>query len=132
MQPRTDSRLARGDEADLFSTLHRELQRSVARHVRAPDEVIEDACQFAWLKLIDSQPDRHSIFSWLYVVALHEAYRLSAIERRDARLERLRSDDGTWEEIMADPRTVEGAHEALDALRVDPVRPVALPGIGWR
>ena len=32
--------------------------------------------------------DRYAIFGWLRVVAIHEAYRLSAIYRRDARLER--------------------------------------------
>lgn len=117
MQPRTAAPPARGDEADLYSTLHRELQRVVSRHVSGPHELIEDACQFAWLKLLDSQPDRNSVFGWLYVVALHEAYRLSTIERRDARLERLRPDDGSWDDVIADPRTVEGAHDALEALR---------------
>ena len=63
------------------------------------------------------QPDRASVFSWLYVVAIHEAYRLSAIERRDAHLERLRPEDGNWHDVIADPRSVEGAHDALEALR---------------
>lgn len=58
MQPRTEPHPARGDEADLFNSLYRDLERTVARRVRASHELIEDACQFAWLKLIDNQPRR--------------------------------------------------------------------------
>ena len=50
--------------------------------VTASRDLIEDACQFAWLKLLDSHPERSSLFGWLYVVALHEAYRHLRIERR--------------------------------------------------
>ena len=50
-------------------------------------------------------------------MAIREAYRLSAIERRDARLEQLRSLDGNWLEIVADPRSLDDAVEALEALR---------------
>ena len=81
---------ARGDEDELYRRHHRDLHRAVARAVRAPRELIEDACQTAWAILLRSQPERHAIFAWLRVVAIHEAYRLSAIDRRDARLERLR------------------------------------------
>jgi len=116
MQPRTQPPSARGDEDDLYRQLHHTLHRTVARHINGPRELIEDACQLAWLKLLDSQPVRDRIFGWLYVVALHEAYRLSTIERRDARLERLRPEDGNWDDVIADPRTVEGAHDALEAL----------------
>jgi DNA-directed RNA polymerase specialized sigma24 family protein len=117
MQPRTEPLPTCGDEADLYHSLHRDLERTVARRVRASHELIEDACQFAWLKLIDNQPRRESIFGWLYVVALHEAYRLSAIERRDAHLERLNIDEHDWQELIPDPRILDGPHEALEALR---------------
>jgi DNA-directed RNA polymerase specialized sigma24 family protein len=33
------------------------------------------------------QPDRDRVFGWLRAVAIHEAYRLSGVERRDARLD---------------------------------------------
>ncbi len=117
MQTRTQPPSARGDEDDLYRQHHHNLQRAVARRINGPRELIEDACQFAWMKLIDSQPNREATFSWLYVVALHEAYRLSTIERHDARLERLRPEDGNWDDVIADPRTVEGAHDAREALR---------------
>ena len=106
----------RGDEADLYRRHHRNLQRAVARAVNAPRELIEDACQTAWTIMLRSQPDRAAIFAWLRVVAIHEAYRLSAIERRDARLERLGSEDGDWREATADTRTLDALLEAREAL----------------
>ena len=67
--------------------------------------------------LLRTQPERYAIFAWLRVVAIHEAYRLSAIDRRDARLERLRPEDRDWQDVIADPRTLDDALEALEALR---------------
>ena len=107
----------RGDEEELYRRHHRELHRAVSRAVHAPRELIEDACQTAWAILLRRQPDRDAIFAWLRVVAIREAYRLSAIDRRDARLERLRSEDGAWQEVMADARSLDAALEALEALR---------------
>jgi len=85
--------------------------------VRAPRELIDDACQTAWELLLQTQPERHAVFAWLRVVAIHEAYRLSAVDRRDARLERLRPKDRDWHDVMADPRSLDDAIEALEALR---------------
>jgi DNA-directed RNA polymerase specialized sigma24 family protein len=43
---------------------------------------------------------------------------LAALGRRaGAQLEQLRSQDGNWHEIMADPRSLDDAVEALEALR---------------
>jgi DNA-directed RNA polymerase specialized sigma24 family protein len=118
MQPPTDTtRPARGDEADLYRRHDRDLQRAVAHAVNAPRELIEDACQSAWNILLRTQPDRYAIFSWLRVVAIHEAYRLSAIDRREVRLERLRREDGEWQDATADPRSLDDSVAALEALR---------------
>ena len=117
MQPPTETtHPARGDEAELYRRHHRDLHRAVARAVNAPRELIEDACQTAWAILLRTQPDRHAIFAWLRVVAIHEAYRLSAASRREARLERVATDDGNWQEI-ADERSLDAALEAREALR---------------
>ena len=56
------------------------------------------------------------MFAWLYVVAIHEAYRLSAIERRELHLEDL-AIEGDWETILAGRVTVDDQLEALEALR---------------
>jgi DNA-directed RNA polymerase specialized sigma24 family protein len=118
MQPSTETTPpACGDEADLYRRHHHDLHRAVAHAVNAPRELIEDACQTAWAILLRTQPDRHAIFAWLRVVAIHEAYRLLARDRRHARLERLNADDGDWRDAIADPRALEDALEALEALR---------------
>jgi len=108
--------LPRGDEGDLYRRHHRDLERAVARVVNAPRELIEDACQSAWAILLRSQPDRFAIFAWLRVVAIHEAYRLSAIQRSDAHLEQLTSEDRDWHEVITDPRTLDALLEAREAL----------------
>lgn len=120
MQPATEPTPTRprGDEAELYRQHHRDLYRAVAHVVRAPRELIEDACQTAWAALLQTQPEPYAVFAWLRVVAIHEAYRLSAIDRRDARLEHLPPKDGDWHEVAADPRSLDDAVEALGALRV--------------
>ncbi|UTI63900.1 RNA polymerase sigma factor [Paraconexibacter antarcticus] len=117
MQPRSEPPPAHGDEAALFHQHHRDLHRAIARRVNGSTQLVEDACQFAWMRLIDCQPDRDKIFGWLYVVALHEAYRLSGIERRDAHLDRLPSREGDWITLMTDPRTIDLVLDAREALR---------------
>ena len=120
MQPPTEPRTTtpRGDEDELYRRHHRDLHAAVARAVCASPELIEDACQTAWTILLRRQPRRCSVFGWLRVVAIHEAYRLSATERSDGRLERLTSEDGDWQQIVADPSALEDALEALEALRL--------------
>ena len=119
MQPPTDTPRPepRGDEGELYRRHDRELHRAVSRAVQAPRELIEDACQAAWAILLRRQPERDAVFAWLRVVAVHEAYRRSAIDRRDARLERLRPESGDWHDVIADPRSLDDALEALEALR---------------
>jgi DNA-directed RNA polymerase specialized sigma24 family protein len=111
-------RAPQGDEEALYIRHHDELLRVVASVVRAPHALIEDACQTAWMKLLRHQPDRRSIFGWLRTVAIHEAYRLSARSRRDARLELVQSGAFDWTDKIADVRSLDDAVEGLEALRV--------------
>lgn len=126
MQQPPNSRrlLPRGDEDALYRTHHRELHRAVSHAVQAPRELIEDACQTAWATLLRTQPDRYAIFAWLRTVAIHEAYRLSAIDRRHTPLGRARPDDEGWHDGIADPRSLDDAVEALEALRALSALPV--------
>jgi RNA polymerase sigma factor (sigma-70 family) len=118
----------RGDEAELYLRHHHELVRAVARAVNASRELIEDACQTAWLILLRRQPDRNRVFGWLRTVAIHEAYRLSGIERRDVRLDALASVDGVVRgpELVADRRSCIDRHLearlALERVAELPVR----------
>ena len=120
MQPPTEPTPAgpHTDEAELYRRHHQVLHHAVARAVSAPQELIEDACQTAWAILLRVQPDRHTVFAWLRVVAIHEAYRLSAIERREARLRRLGSRHADPRAVAVDPRPLDDVVEALEALRV--------------
>jgi DNA-directed RNA polymerase specialized sigma24 family protein len=63
--------------------------------------------------MLRNQPDRTTIFAWLRVVAIHEAYRLSTAER-GADLEDLDHSQG-WDPV-ADRVTIDDALEARRAL----------------
>jgi DNA-directed RNA polymerase specialized sigma24 family protein len=125
MQPPTEpiatpsalNRAPHGDEDALYRRHHDELLRAVSHVVRAPRELIEDACQTAWMRLLREQPDRRIVFGWLRTVAIREAYWLSRLSRRDARLELLRSGEFDWADTVADVRSLDDAVEALEALR---------------
>jgi RNA polymerase sigma factor (sigma-70 family) len=119
MQLPTEPRTAatpRGDEDELYRRHNRDLERAVARAVHATPELIEDACQNAWAILLRSQPKRVSILAWLRVVAVHEAYRLSAVERRATDLEAI-AKAVSWEKLTAGPDAIDNAIEAREALR---------------
>jgi RNA polymerase sigma factor (sigma-70 family) len=108
----------RGDETELYQRHHRALVRAVSRAIDTTPELVEDACQTAWTILLRRQPERNSLCGWLYVVALREAYRLAAIERRDAHLEDLHA-RVAWDSRVADDATLDNhveAREALEAL----------------
>jgi RNA polymerase sigma factor (sigma-70 family) len=87
----------RGDEADLYTRHHRALRRAVASRVRMSADLVEEACQQAWLILLRRQPDRGPmLFAWLVTVAVHEGYRLSAIDRRDLSLDAPTASGDEW------------------------------------
>jgi RNA polymerase sigma factor (sigma-70 family) len=107
----------RGDEGELYRRHHRELRRAVAHAVDAPGELIEDACQNAWTILLRMQPERTSIFGWLYVVATREACRLCERERRHIHLEAMLP-AGTWDAVIADAVSIDDILQAREALEI--------------
>jgi RNA polymerase sigma factor (sigma-70 family) len=78
-----------GDLSDLYATLSGRLERIVRVDVRAPDAVIEDACQVAWSRLIHhgDRVCRDAALSWLATTAVREAIKLVRREGRDWSLE---------------------------------------------
>lgn len=72
--------------------------------------------------LLRRRPDRASVVSWLITVAIREAWRRSARERRDAHLEDLAAGDAAsadgWTGVIAAPVSVDDAVEARRALEV--------------
>jgi DNA-directed RNA polymerase specialized sigma24 family protein len=123
MQPPTEPTPAaapaalRGDEGDLYRRHHDDLRRAVAHAVNAPRELIDDACQNAWTIMLRAQPDRTTIFGWLYVVATREAFRLCARERRHTHLEAMLT-DGSWDAVITDGFSIDDILEAREALQV--------------
>jgi len=123
MQPPTEPTPAaapatlRGDEDDLYRRHHHDLRRAVAHAVNAPRELIEDACQNAWTIMLRAQPDRRTIFAWLYVVATREAFRLCARERRHTHLETMLP-DGSWDAVITDALSIDDILEAREALQI--------------
>jgi DNA-directed RNA polymerase specialized sigma24 family protein len=72
-----------GNEAELYRRYHGKLLRAVARAVTAPPDLIEDACQTAWTTMLRCQPARESLFAWLRVVAIREAWTRTARARAE-------------------------------------------------
>ncbi len=72
------------DVGELYGRLSDRLEQIVRLDVRAQDVVIEDACQFAWTRLVfhRDRVQRDSTLSWLARTAVHEAVKQV---RRDGR-----------------------------------------------
>ena len=72
------------DLDELYVSLSGRLEQIVRIDVRAQDVVIEDACQFAWSRLVfhRDRVQRDSTLSWLARTAVHEAVKQV---RRDSR-----------------------------------------------
>jgi RNA polymerase sigma factor (sigma-70 family) len=88
------------DVAALYAAQAGRVRHSVRASVRAPDPVIEDACQFAWSRLVlhrgRVRPETAS--AWLVTTAIHEAFKLLRREAREVSLEGLleRAGEAGW------------------------------------
>ena len=78
-----------GDVGELYGQLARRLEQIVRLDVRASDAVIEDACQFAWSRLLHHhhRVQRETVMSWLARTAVHEAFKLLRRDRRELSLQ---------------------------------------------
>jgi RNA polymerase sigma factor (sigma-70 family) len=74
---------------ELYRAISKDLERIVRFGVRAPDPVIEDACQFAWARLVHHQArvGRDDARAWLVKTAMREAFKLIGRGSRDDSLE---------------------------------------------
>jgi RNA polymerase sigma factor (sigma-70 family) len=77
------------DVGELYDALACRLEQTVRRSVRAPSAVIEDACQFAWYRLLCHahrvEPD--TALGWLATTAVHEALKLTRRDQRELSLD---------------------------------------------
>jgi RNA polymerase sigma factor (sigma-70 family) len=112
------------------------VRRLVHLQVTAPDDLVEDACQVAWLRLLRhrTRVRRDTAERWVVRVAVHEALRAIARAARDVALDALEEED-------CEPRTVPDLMQALsegrerlrviDALPARQQRLVWLQGLGF-
>lgn len=145
MTPQAHTATVPGDAtdgvADLYAGAAWSLRRLVASGVRAPEAVVEDACQVAWFRLVRDRErvGRDAAFGWLVRTATREAYRLTRREERDISLEALiDSEEGEeWEAMLGfDPTEDLTAHvtrtQSLRALPPRQQRLVWLAACGLR
>lgn len=92
------------DLAALYRGLSKQLERIVRVGVYAPDPVIEEACQSAWVRLIVHQARvrQDGARAWLVRTAVREAFRLLGRSDREPSLEAELEEHG--ELRTADPR----------------------------
>lgn len=78
-----------GDEADLYRRLAPRVHAVVRRQINGSEQLVEDACHTAWVKLIErsEQIGRQRTLTWLVQTAIHDAYKLSNREHRDLSLD---------------------------------------------
>jgi len=100
-----------GDVGELYGLLAKRLEQIVRLDVRAPDVVIEDACQFAWTRLVHHRHRvrRETVMGWLARTAVHEAFKAL---RRGSR--ELSLDTATEEENPAIVPSVPGPDVLLE------------------
>jgi RNA polymerase sigma factor (sigma-70 family) len=112
--------------------------RLVRHYVRAPEPVIEDACQTAWTRLVRDRarvrPD--TAVAWLVTTAIREAIRLHRRAGRELFLEDLLDDTGELDQLDGRPVTDEvvDCRLRLESLQLLPARQqrfVWLQALGW-
>jgi RNA polymerase sigma factor (sigma-70 family) len=114
----SDSALPVGE---LYRDLSERLAQIVRFDVRAPESVVEEACQFAWGRLMDHRHRvrRESALSWLARTAVREALRLQA---RDGRYVSLDCEQVTEVPTLAGPDELFERRERLQSIRRLPER----------
>jgi RNA polymerase sigma factor (sigma-70 family) len=96
----------------LYRALARKLENIVRREVRAADPVIEDACQFAWSRLLHHADNvqHECALAWLVRTATREA--LKAL-RREARCLSLEDASECWGPPAGGPGPIEICEQRL-------------------
>jgi RNA polymerase sigma factor (sigma-70 family) len=109
--------VAGGDVGELYGVLASRLEQIVRLDVRAPDAVIEDACQFAWSRLVHH---RHrvradTVMPWLATTAVREAFKLLRRGRREVSLdaEIELAGEPAYPSALTTPQEVVEQHERL-------------------
>jgi DNA-directed RNA polymerase specialized sigma24 family protein len=116
--------------ATMYATHDAELHRLVERRGSPHHATVEDACAFAWTQLlsadhVDLRPPRWQALAWLTTVAVHEAWRLNRIHRRDGPFDPEKIDTLSMHRQRAVPAAhdVAAQHLRLELVEELPERP---------
>jgi DNA-directed RNA polymerase specialized sigma24 family protein len=75
-------RLDRKAKEDLFREHHESVVRKLQR-IGIPRVIAEDAASFAWLMLLQRDPNPETAVGWVHIVARHEAFALLKRSKRE-------------------------------------------------
>jgi RNA polymerase sigma factor (sigma-70 family) len=119
--------------ADLYAAQAVRVRRLVHLRLTAPDVVVEDACQVAWMRLVRSrsQVRRQTATGWLVRVAAREALRLMDLGDRDRPLEELDDDPDRAPDLIEAFSDSHARLGVLDRLPERQQRLVWLQGLGF-
>jgi DNA-directed RNA polymerase specialized sigma24 family protein len=127
-----------GEVADLYARAAGLVRGQVCNEVTAPEAVIDDACQFAWIRLLHHRHrvGRDRAVSWLIATALHEVFKLVRRAGHDLSLEQLVEETGDLRINRSAPAPEElvGPGLRLELLRELPERQerlIWLQGLGF-
>jgi RNA polymerase sigma factor (sigma-70 family) len=125
----TATRLPSGQDqiADMYEALAGRLRQIVRGAVRAPEAVIDDACQAAWSRLLRRRREIRSetALAWLVTTASREALRSCRRAARELPLDELREQQAEQLGLVvwpAGPDEIFGFRQRLDQLRELPRR----------
>ena len=127
-----------GEVAELYARSAGLVRGQVCSEVTASEAVIDDACQFAWIRLLHHRHrvGRDRAVSWLITTALHEVFKLVRRDGHDLSLEELMEDTGDLRinRTAPPPEEAVGARQRLELLRELPERQerlIWLQGLGF-
>ena len=123
--------------AELFAEQASRVRRVVRAGVRAPEPLVEDACQLAWMRLFQcrARVRRDTAIAWLVRTAMREAVKLMHRDGRELSLDAL-ADEAGDRPAPATPALLEELVEQrarLESIRILPERQqrlVWLHGLG--
>lgn len=127
-----------GEVAELYARSAGLVRGQVCSEVTASDAVIDDACQFAWIRLLHHRHrvGRDRAVSWVITTALHEVFKLVRRDSHDLSLEELMEDTGDLRlnRVAPAPEEAVGARlrlELLHELSERQERLIWLHGLGF-
>jgi RNA polymerase sigma factor (sigma-70 family) len=127
-----------GEVAELYARSAALVRGQVCSEVTAPEAVIDDACQFAWIRLLHHRHrvGRDRAVSWVITTALHEVFKLVRRDSHDLSLEQLVEETGDLRITRWAPAPEEtvGARLRLELLQELPERQerlIWLQGLGF-